>query len=307
MFTRPRPIFSFAVTVAVIAVICAGAARRQDADTRNDPPGYDAFLDSVRAGVLKHVPASARGARSGNSAAVVSAATSFIAARSGIAIAPADEARLVALETDYDNGIAPIITAEALAEALAYWAVEDVLATATPEEIDRSIESARGFDAPDLPDGFKRGRSRLHVGVGASTVWATPAQARDLIAKAREESAVRLDIVPAIRDRVTKDIAERITYLNRASSGRFDASDLSPIESMLITYSIGAGDVLAGSTSELQLRMVDVQKGLARQNGSYPSPSGRLPYGGNGYLHASPADLFMSRLGALLARIGGAR
>ena len=174
MFTRLRPLLSFAVTAAVIAVICVGAARRQDADTRNDPPGYDAFLASVQAGVLKHVPASPRGGKTGNASGAVAATTSFIAARSGIAITARDEARLVALQSDYEQGDAPYITAESLADAIASWSVDDVLVTATSEEIDRSIESARGFDAPDLPEFFRAGRDRIQLPFGGASIVATP-------------------------------------------------------------------------------------------------------------------------------------
>ncbi len=304
MFTRLRPVCSFALTAAVIAVICVGAARRQDAYSHNDAPGYDVFLDSVRAGVLAHVPASPRGGKTGMSRAAVAATTSFVAARSGIAIAADAEARLLALQSEYEQGAAPYVTAGALADAISNWSVDDVLVTATPEEIDRSIESARGFDAPDLPEFFRAGRDRVQVPLGGGSIVASPDEVRAAVTSARTSADTRSYSQTRLRAAVERRLSERLTYLGRADGTRFAPDDLSPVETVALVYSLAANDPMDGSLVDLRGQMAEACKGRTRVVGApYPRPDGHLPYGPNGYLASTPSPVFMSRVAGLLDRL----
>lgn len=306
MLTRVRPVIVITILAAAIAVICVGAARHHEADSRNDPPGYDVFLESVRAGVLARVPAAPRGGKLGTSRQAVTAATEFIASRSGIVINQVDAERLIALQDEYEAGTSQPVDADLLASHIADWTVDDVLMTATNAEVDESVEAARGFDAPDLPTSFKNGRGKIRFALGHPAVYSTPDEARFGIAAARTDTEIRDQLRIEVREGVSRKLSARTAYLQRADAGRFDSTDLSPVECLLLVYSLAADDMLAGSTEELRVRMHEAHKELSRMsNVPYPAPQGRLAYGANGYIVSTPAPVFMARLSSLFDRVAG--
>lgn len=294
--------------IAVLAVFAAWSPRPSlSANATAEASGFESLVASVRAGVMTSVPTAPLGGTTEQADAACTATKSFIAQRSGIELS---ERAIEALSASERRFVAAEFTgtsADALVEAMTDWAVDDVLMSVTAADIETSIEAARGFDAPDLPDGFRRGRSRVVIGTGSSTVWSTQEEARAAVAAARADESLRAVLRDRLRGRVDHDVNERIRVFSSADPTRFDRDALSPVEVVLITYSIAAGDYLGGSTAEVRERMRNVQKWIAAQDGHFPSPEGRLPYGTNGYLHSSPADVFIARIDSLLVRTDGSK
>jgi hypothetical protein len=69
---------------------------------------------------------------------------------------------------------------------------------------------------------------------------------------------------------------------------------LTPINAMLLTYTLVSGDSFADNTNTLTRKMQNVQQVMAKTYGSYPSYVGHTPYGANGYIFSSAAALFFT-------------
>jgi hypothetical protein len=88
-------------------------------------------------------------------------------------------------------------------------------------------------------------------------------------------------------------VGRPIGFLSAALPEQFGAAaqGLTPVQALLITYSVIADDPLMDSTPNLKKRMKALQERIERGEGHYPSPDGHFAYGVNGYLYSTPLDL----------------
>jgi hypothetical protein len=104
----------------------------------------------------------------------------------------------------------------------------------------------------------------------------------------------------ALRPFVQEEVNERATYLGQALPEQFRniASDgLTPLQAVLITYSVAADDRLTGSRSDIAAMVVekrmDARQTRAEKKAQNPD-SGR-PYGVKGVLYSSPVHLLLNK------------
>ncbi len=285
------------LVVLIVVGIIATMARANRAGMSPDP-GYEAFLRSVRAGVLSAVPNS-----TDQRAGTGDPAMAFVASRSGAVIDRRDQMHLAKLEREYSELGTHGVRADDLAAHLTDWLLDDVLATLSPSEIEGAIEAWRGFQAVDLPESFKHGRTEVRLHFAEPPIILTPVACRQAIESLQMSDDARDAMRAELRERVTARVAERLSYLTAADPTRFRAESLSPVEALLITYSTITNDLLAGTNADLRERMWSLKYAIDKQSPTkYPEPSGRLPFGTNGYLVSSPLDCLFSRAGALIKR-----
>jgi hypothetical protein len=187
------------------------------------------------------------------------------------------------------------ISQTALTRILTNLAVERI-PTLTDSEINELAESLRGFNAPDLPVGFRRDREFVTLrasGEGriAGSVFIAELEnlrnggVNNLIAKNLIYSQVLTQIIT---------IAERI---KKAEPTFFDDTDMSmtPMQSLLVTYAMISDDSLAYNQAGLRNRLETMQSGISKViKESYPSPKGHRAFGENGYIYSSPLSLVMN-------------
>lgn len=174
-------------------------------------------------------------------------------------------------------------------------AVEKII-NATDADIEYVAKILSGFDAPDLPDSFKRGNKHVQMRhSGASYVEQEDfiEQAKVLRDTIKSNKIVQSFVVSAI----DREIEQRINLLAIASPQDFGNSrtDLTPAQAVLITYTVVTDDVPQQNQKALQQLMENIQKGIMRINKGqhYPSPQGYRAFGANGYLFSTPANLLL--------------
>ena len=172
-------------------------------------------------------------------------------------------------------------------------AVEKI-SNATDEDINYAAEKLGGFDAPDLPESFKRGNRTVMLrasGLGSIDKSEFIEQAKILRDTVKSNKIARSFVVSAI----DREIQQRIMLLAKASPKDFNSiTDLTPTQAVLMTYVIVTDDTPAHNRKELQKKMEDMQTGISRViNQPYPSPQTHSAYGVNGYLFSTPVNLLL--------------
>lgn len=93
---------------------------------------------------------------------------------------------------------------------------------------------------------------------------------------------------------IGSEVTRRVTSLSDAIPENFGPAGLTPIQAVLITYSVASDDPLMDSAINLHKRMRAIQLGFTRITGqAYASPDGHFAYGPNGYVFSTPIDLVL--------------
>lgn len=283
------------ISLAVLGVAgtCLGlytAAVRRDQDESRKRTLHE----RLRRGVGSEVRLAGPGAQADVHASVNSLAR-FIYARSGVRLSGRVRARLAELEERTLSGAARPLTVEDLSAAASLAAVQRA-STLTDEQINYIAESLRGFDAPDLPESFRRSRGKVKVRASRAGVL-TPEQLVEQIAAVRRaDGASRTIFLGAARNVVADEVRRRKRTLGEALPEQFGTPDspMTPVQAFLITYAVASDDSLTESEADLRRFMHKVQEKLSGWKGQpYPSPEGRFAYGPNGYLFSTPMDLVL--------------
>lgn len=286
------------LAVSLIFISAAAAAVgfwRAGAGTRNaSAEQKKSFHERLRSGVGSEVVLAARGADANAIRASVNSLNQFIFNRAGVRLGGQAIERLTDLEARAVAGEARRLMPQELSGIVSD-ALVNRISTLSDDEIAKAAEVLRGFDAPDLPDSFRRGRSKVKLRASkAGTV--TP---EEFVAQAqalrRADAASRQVFRGAIEHAVRAEIEGRVSYLGEAIPERFGtaATDgVTPLQAVLLVYSVAADDLMADSRAQLHERMRSVQEGAARTDGrAYPSPAGHHAFGPNGYIFSTPLDL----------------
>ncbi|MCA1636284.1 MAG: hypothetical protein LC802_21980, partial [Acidobacteria bacterium] len=212
--------------------------------------------------------------------------------------------RLAAMEALVLSGAQRRLTVGELSAVLSETAVER-LSQLTDQEVAHIDSNLRGFDAPDLPDGYRRGREKYirpradmlravtserfvaqiktlrHLSANIVTREVVKYQARTFVEKDVKETASRLsEVVP-----------EKFGGIWDVANEREGDAGITPLQAFLIAYSVASEDYLCDSESALQSGMKYKHQVLTQMDGHYPSPEGRFAYGTNGYVMSTPLDL----------------
>jgi len=266
------------------------------------------FRARIRDGVGAEVHFARQDDDHGSIQASVDSAAQFIFKRSGLKLTEHTKKQLAGVETRTLAGEQRRITPEELSDILAVIALERISGL-RDTEIEYAAEILRGFDAPDLPDSFRRSRQKRIKMRSSRTDNLSPdkfiAQVK-AIQKADEAS--REIFLGAAKSAASVEIQNRIKLFAEAAPEQFGtaANGLTPLQALLLTYSVASDDLLYDSTSNLKKSMKARQDKIMKDTGeSYPSPAGHLAYGTNGYIFSTPLDLVLDEqtTDALLSRI----
>jgi len=284
------------LVLAVIGLLCVASAgaviwrsaavrRSQTLESKNK---YNARL---RDGVGSEVAFTDVGDET-NCRASADSLSNFMFKRSGTKLSGKTKTRLGRMEASTLAGSSRRISLDDLADILAATAVERI-SKLSDSDLSHAADTLRGFDAPDLPESFRRGRNTVKLRASK----ASSLEPEQFVAQAKSirgaDGASKSVFQGAARTAIADELQKRSHSLGEAIPERFGSSiGLTPIQAVLLTYSVAADDPLTDSDANLQKHMVEVRDGLTRITGQiYASPQGHLAFGTNGYLFSTPLDL----------------
>jgi hypothetical protein len=286
-------------TVVGVKVLRSSAVEKDDkAEMKRQ------FQDRVRNGIGREMGLGKHDGTPKDIRATVNTIAHFIDKRSGVKLSEATKARLVAMEERIQSGNNRRLNVRDVANAINATILER-LASLSDQDIAHVDDALRGFNAPDMPKNFSRDR---HLPGGIVSIG-TPAEKtigqlkgiRDQIGTPGGEVVASL-IGNALKD----SVQGRVQYLSAAVPEYFGNmwdtindkessaanGGITPLQATLIAYSIVSDDYLCDSDDYLQKSMFAHQAIMTEiGKAPYPSPSGHLPYGVNGYNFSSPLDL----------------
>ncbi|MDQ1557865.1 MAG: hypothetical protein QOD32_925 [Pyrinomonadaceae bacterium] len=296
--------------VAALVIACAAltvTAWRSSALKDSDKVASKRqFHARVREGVGREVVLPASGSSFGQVHASVNSVANFIERRSGVQVSGATKNRLAAMEESALNGAQRRFTVSELSDAIAGITL-DRLATLSDQDISRVDDRLRGFNAPHLPKNFSRD---FKLPGGIVFIGTPPDKTEARLRAVRDQLATPSgDVFRGMTRKFVKErVQNRAQYLSEAIPEKFGNmwdtindeerstanGGITPLQAVLITYSLASDDYLSDNEAALEKRMRDAQKSLAKLTGQpYPSPDGHRAYGVNGYIFSSPLDIIL--------------
>jgi hypothetical protein len=232
------------------------------------PAKRDLLADDMNTQIGRGIGSQVRFASRGNSAAEVRAsvqsAGNFIYARSGFRMSSETENRLVDLEQRTLNGKRGRIKPEALVNATIDVGLAS-LAALSDQEIDDVVNVHRG-SSPNTTDELRVARDRYRSG----------------------DHSVRLTDKLAIQ----KKQNDRLTVLGRAMPeqfGRATTEGITPVQALLVEYSIASDDLMAGSVGDL------MRKAPSPRSAERSDQQSQRPFGLNGRFASTRLDLILNK------------
>lgn len=298
-----------AAVVAACAVFVAAGVLRSSA-LKGDGKAEDRrqFLTRVRDGVGKEVALSARGSSQGEVRSAVNSVANFIERRSNLSLSGRTKSRLAELEASISAGAGRGLTLNELGDIITVTALER-LSALSDQEVARADETLRGFNAQGMPKHYNRDFSLP----GGVVFIGTPREktvARLQAARDQSRSGPGADVLKGMLGTIIKErVKNRARYLSESVPEKFgnmwdalndgersaaDGGGVTPLQAVLITYSLASDDYLSDGDAALDKRMKNFQAAVTRVTGEeYPSPAGHRPFGVNGYIFSSPLDLVL--------------
>lgn len=304
-FLRPRSRFIAVVLVTLSAAILALSVWHINSVRGQDP--QEEFYARIRDGVGGEVALAPPNATVAAARISVDDLSDFMYSRAGVGLTETVKNRLANMEVSALAGTTRRITPDELSTIIAETAMERISAL-TQQQIEYSAETFRGFDHPQLPESFRRGRD--HIALRASGGQdGTPADFIAQLTKIKGADQTSQKIYKgAAKNLATQEVDERIGMLGAAIPDKYGTvkSGMTPLQAMLIAYSVASDDLLCDSATNLRLRMQATQRGVSDITGtSFPSPNGYRAYGSNGYFFSSPLEIMLDEvtMNRLLDRI----
>lgn len=271
------------LVAAVIAIANAGPARTAASD--------NGFKQQVR-NAINELSLPSGGSQQQTAVGAENLAA-FISYRSGVLISDWNLQQLAEAE-GLAAGSGKSISKDTLAEVMTGIAL-DKLRELSDEQKQSAIDSMGGFDHPDLPQSFRRGRESVSLranGKGQMTREALSLQI-DHISGENAESKI---VGSMIRNAIALEIESVCAVLIDADPEFFSGTkcEMTPMQALLVAYSVATDDMLAGNRADISSKMSAIQAAASEAAGSqYPSHVGQRPYGANGYVFSTPADLLL--------------
>ncbi len=261
----------------------ASTAEALSRDKRN-------LQERLHNGVGSEVRFASAAATSKQIAEAVNSTADFIYWRSGLKMSDATISQLVEAESNVLQGKARHITTGELTDNLTATVVER-LATLTDAEIGQAAQVSANEQGQIL--------SR------ANGKWGVLTQ-RELIqqAKSGRDWSQRGNVAlrTGLRSMIEEEVNDRVSTLGTALPEQFGqarAQGVTPMQALLIAYSVATDDPLTDSRSDIEQRLLQdrMNAGQTRaQRIAQKHISGR-PYGPHGLLHASAPYLFFNKAG----------
>lgn len=291
-----RRVLFIATMTVITCALAIGVSLWRTAAVRNDrtTEARQKFKESVHEGVGSEVRFARQGDDRNSVFASIESAAHFMRQRSGVDLSGQTKTRLADMEARTLDGTTRRITPDELSEILAATVVERIT-VANDAEINHAVETMQGFNAPDLPEGFRKSRAQVLLRANTASVI-TPKQLTAQVKLLRATNPITRALITAgIKQAASSEVQKRLKYLSEAvpeQFGRAATEGFTPTQAVLIAYSAASDDPLADSTVNLQKRLLSVRDGIERLTGQhYPSPEGHLAYGVNGYIFSTPLDI----------------
>lgn len=262
----------------------------------------------MRDGVGKEVALAARGSSQGEVRPAVNSVANFIERRSGVGLSGRTKVRLAEMEARVSSGAGRGLTLDELGDIITAAALERVSAL-SDREIDYVDETLRGFNAPGMPKRYNRDFS-LPGGIVFVRTAREKTIARLQAVRDQSGGGPAGDVFKGMVGTIVKDrVKGRARYLGESVPEKFgnmwdalkdeerdvtDGGGVTPLQAVLITYSLASDDYLSDGDGALDERMKARRRALTRAAGEeHPAPSGHRPFGVNGYIFSSPLDLVL--------------
>ena len=316
LFRRAR-IFVLVLGLLTLTVAAITVWRSSALKADKQAEGKRQFLARIRDGVGREVDFASAGATPGAVRASVNSVDNFIFKRSGVKLSGATKTRLAEMEQRTLNGASRHITVSELSDILSAIAFER-LSTLTDQEISHIDDSLRGLNDPKLPESFQRGR-KAHIKLRASKVQRMKSEEFVEQVKALKDQLgtpggqvfsgmARNMIANEVKGKArifSEATPEKFSGIWEMASDREAARGMTPLQAVLLTYSVASDDNFADSEANLKQRMAGMQQELAERFGRYPANEGRFAYGENGFIYSTPLDLVFDErtMNSLLNRL----
>ncbi|QQS41214.1 MAG: hypothetical protein IPM63_17925 [Acidobacteriota bacterium] len=271
------------LVAAVIAIANAGPARTAASD--------NGFKQQVRNAIVELALPS--GGNQQQLAVGAENLAGFISYRSGVLISDWNLEQLSEAE-GFAHGTGKSVSKDKLAELMTAIAV-DKLRNLTDEQKQSAVAAMGGFNHPDLPESFRRGRESVSLrasGKGRMTRDGLSSQIEILRGENAENKIVR----SMIRNAIALEIESVCAVLIDADPEFFGGTkcEMTPMQALLVAYAVATDDMLAGNRADIQAKMSAIQAAASEAAASpYPTHVGQKPYGVNGYVFSTPADLLL--------------
>ncbi len=278
-------------TVVTVGLMGASAEKQERGNSlaRTNPAGLRENLNArVRKGLGAEVSFAKASDPSDKVNASVDSVARFIHERSGLQMSQETKVRLAKAERDVLKGKTPRISLDQLSDTFAGTVVDSVSAM-TDDQIEKAADNLSS------PEG--------EINARASGKWGSLTRAEFVSQiKAAREWGQRGD--HAVRDTVRSVIAEevndRAAYLSEAlpeQFGRVKAEGVTPVQAVVIGYSVAADDLLADSRSDVAKNIVEqrMSERLTRAEARAQKRASNIPYGSKGSLHRSPVTLVFNK------------
>lgn len=287
------------ITLSVLGLIFLPSQQPQKAAQNTSQSGARAeYINRVSQGL-----AEAQLSSTGTTPTVaVNAMANAMELRSNLTINPLVREQLTTSQTDAINGKQPLITFDRFADILSDTLLNQ-LTRLSDEDINQAIKTARGFNAPGIPEKLQS-QNVATIGIFPGRyIEVTDREAFRQI-KAAANTNAQLFIKPLISSKIKEEARTHLANFAKAAPSTFGqtwntvtnqpAKALTPAQAMALTYTLVTGDSFAGTTPTLNLEMQKKQDSVSKAYNSYPSPNGHAPYGANGYLFSSAFALFFN-------------
>jgi hypothetical protein len=221
--------------------------------------------------------------------ASVESVAGFIHARSGMSMSDDTKKLLLQAEKDTQKGKTARISLSDLANSLSGIAAERI-GTLTDDQIERAANTFR-----PAPSGEITTRMSGKWGFLTKEEFVTQLKA----AREFEQqggSALELSIRPLVEEEVN----DRATNLSEAMPeefGRMKEEGVTPVQAVVIAYSIAADDPLADSRTDLAQQIVQdrMNRRITRAEAKAQKLNSPTPYGATGFFHSSPVHLVFNK------------
>lgn len=251
------------------------------------------FYERLRDGVGKEIVVAKSGDSIQEVQTSVDSLVNFIKYRSGLMLNESTKERLAKLEAETLGGQRNYLTADDLSHIMLE-ALFERATTASSEEIERTANALRGFDHPDLPQEYKNGRKFVMLRANMPTKL-TPAELVDHVNKIKNDDKLKSAYRSMAARVIREQVVARTISLQDSIPEKYGLvrTNLTPVQAMLIAYSVTADDNLLDSATNLKRRMKAIQEQMNKKykEKRYPDSEGYKAYGTNGYLYSSPIDL----------------
>lgn len=285
MFTKPTLIILFIASLTVIGfIVTPRSATTQSNEAR------EKFKNDVREGLseigLPMNPIETEIDAAGDRLA------DFVNYRSGLKISESNLARLKELEftsRSTNKGVSVRELSQHLTRIAA-----DRIPKLNDDEIVFITENLKGFYFPEIPEGFKKGRDTIILRADGRGWMNEDVFVKEL--KTLRDGGVGALMRQIFAYELGREVTDKVKFLAEVEPTRFGAGDsvLSPMEAMLVVYSLAAEDPLAHGRKGLEDRMIKHQEVLTRHTSvKWPDPKQHRAYGTNGYIRPSPVELLL--------------